>query len=101
MNRLTQPRFLFWLLTFVVCGLAVVYGYLINGSIFLLVTNEGIFKQIEAVEGEIINLEGDYLVLSSRVSMETAQTLGFYDVSPQTIFVNLSEQPTLVFNHPR
>ncbi len=101
MNRFTQPRFLFWLLTYTGLALVVAYGYFINGSIFLLVTNEGVIKDTEAVREEVIDLEGHYLVLSSRLTMETAQQLGFYDASQQTTFVNLAQNNLVVFNTPR
>lgn len=101
MNRFTRPRFLFWLFTYLGFGLAVAYGYLINGSIFFLITNEGLVREMESVQDEVIDLEGEYLVLSSRINMETAQTLGFRDVSPETIFVNLNQGSSLVFNNPR
>ena len=101
MNRFTQPRFLFWFLIYLGFGLVAAYGYFINGSIFFLVTNESIVRGLESIQDEVINLEGEYLVLSSRISMETTQTLGFRDVSLETIFVNLNQDSSLVFNRPR
>lgn len=90
----------FWLLIYLTIILVVVYGYFANGAIFLLVTKQGLFNQKEELRNALIDLEARYLVLSSRVNLETAQAMGFRDVTRETIFVNAGAEPlSLVLNN--
>lgn len=71
----------------------VAYVYLINQTVWNIVTRKNLTKEITEVSGQVAALESSYMTLSSSVTIDRAYALGFSEVdSSKTTFVN---RPTL------
>lgn len=61
------------------------YIYLVYGTIYKAVSRENELSQVAALESKVVALEQQYLQLSSTITLERAQALGFHEVEAETL----------------
>ena len=80
-----------------VLGLALAYLYLVNNTVFTLVSREKIAAELTERQNAVIALETEYLTISNGITLERATALGFHDAAKETIFVRAPETPVLSY----
>ena len=77
--------------SFLVVGLCLTYIYLINLSVFNIYSREQSEDKIGSLRGRVASLEGNYLTLSSRITIDLAHQLGFQDAIVESAFASRDE----------
>lgn len=81
----------FYILVGVIALFLVAYVYLVNQTVWNIVSRKNITKEISNVAGEVASLESSYMALSGSITLDHAYTLGFQDINnAETTFVNSS-----------
>lgn len=97
LNIFYRRRRLFFIFSSTALCLLVTYLYLVNSTVFALVSREKLGSALAAKQGTVVSLESEYLTLASGVTMERAIELGFRDAAKETIFAHVSALPTLSY----
>ncbi|MCC6290968.1 hypothetical protein IT398_02795 [Candidatus Nomurabacteria bacterium] len=97
LNIFLRRRRLFFILAFTALSFLVGYLYLVNSTVFALVSREKLVTILAAKQGAVVSLESEYLTLASGVTMERAIELGFRDAAKETIFADASPLPVLSY----
>jgi hypothetical protein len=85
-----KAHILFWGCVSLLFFLAVVYGYLVNVTIFNVANRAKVETQITQLNSRLGELEFEYLSLKSGVTLEKAYALGFKEVE-STHFIALDD----------
>ena len=97
LNIFYQRRKFFFIFSAAALCFLVAYLYLVNSTVFVLVSREKLENALAAKQGTVVSLEAEYLTLASGVTMERAIGLGFRDAARETIFAQVSALPTLSY----
>ncbi len=84
-------QLILWFLLASLVALIGYYIYLVNASVFNILSRTESDEKLNLLSSQLSNLEGQYLTLSSSITLDQAKTLGLLDASKQTHFVNRTQ----------
>src|SRR3989344_3893762 len=82
---------IFWYLFFVVLAAVVLYGYLVNKTVYNVAEREKIESEIGSINSKLSELEFKFISMKNNISPEFAYSLGFKDVKKQEFVSRTAE----------